>query len=364
MASLINKVDSEFTKDNNTISGLENEINNGKNIIANAIGTPLTSTDTFTEMGSDINGLLSTFKTNMMKNGVTVNSGDKFKALIDKIATLADNEGGLQYAEGTGTMTITASSGWTQFSFIDIDFDPTLVILRTYSTTFGLSSEYNIIDSSIHNSNSNYGILSSGYDWTPSCYISGKTVFASNSASYDCNYRVKWYAIGVGEEDTTLRDSLANILEDEGVEVLEEDTMADLIVKTDEEFDRKIDVKNGSYTYPITMTEDIRKITITHNLGKAPSFISIYIPYTSLYYLYGGYENYLQTTTTRAMNHIIDSRVYYDTDHRFIVLADSNRYVHAYITDITDTSFSFAMRCGMEGSGYEIHLDSFDWVVM
>jgi hypothetical protein len=48
-----------------------------------------------------------------------------------------------------------------------------------------------------------------------------------------------WYAIGVGEEDTTLRDSLASILEDEGVEVLEEDTMADLIVKTDEEFDRK-----------------------------------------------------------------------------------------------------------------------------
>jgi hypothetical protein len=112
------------------------------------------------------------------------------------------------------------------------------------------------------------------------------------------------------------------------------------------------------------MTEDIQKITINHNLGKTPSFVNIYIPYTSLYYLYGGYENYLQTTTTRAMNHIIDSRVYYDADHRFIVLADSNRYIHAYITDITDTSFSFAMCCGMEGSGYEIHLDSFEWVVM
>ena len=43
----------------------------------------------------------------------------------------------------------------------------------------------------------------------------------------------KWLAIGVGEEDTTLRDSLANILEDEGVEVSPEDDMVTLISKVD-----------------------------------------------------------------------------------------------------------------------------------
>ena len=48
----------------------------------------------------------------------------------------------------------------------------------------------------------------------------------------------KWYAIGVGEEDTTLRDSLASILEDEGVSVTEEDDMASLINKVDEEFNK------------------------------------------------------------------------------------------------------------------------------
>ena len=47
------------------------------------------------------------------------------------------------------------------------------------------------------------------------------------------------YAIGVGEEDTTLRDSLASILEEEGVSVTEEDDMASLITKVDSEFDRK-----------------------------------------------------------------------------------------------------------------------------
>jgi hypothetical protein len=48
-----------------------------------------------------------------------------------------------------------------------------------------------------------------------------------------------WYAIGVGEEDTTLRDSLASILEEEGVSVTEDDDMASLISKVDSEFDRK-----------------------------------------------------------------------------------------------------------------------------
>ena len=89
-----------------TIVGAINELfqsaNNGKQLIADAIGAPLSSNDTFSAMSNDINGLLSTFKTNMMNNGVTVNSSDKFKSLIDKIATLADSEGkGIQYAEFT-----------------------------------------------------------------------------------------------------------------------------------------------------------------------------------------------------------------------------------------------------------------------
>ena len=68
--------------------------NNGKQLIANAIGEPLDSNDTFSAMSNDINGLLSQFKTNMMNNGIAVESGDKFKALIDKmkgLTTLRDS---------------------------------------------------------------------------------------------------------------------------------------------------------------------------------------------------------------------------------------------------------------------------------
>lgn len=138
------KQDDTLNTEDKTITGAINELeqeindlfqsaNNGKQLIADAIGEPLNSEQTFSAMSNNIKSLLNTFKTNMMSSGVTVEANDKFKQLIDKIATLA--------------------------------------------------------------------------------------------------------------EDTTLRDSLASVLEDEGVEVLPEDDMASLIVKTDEEFDRKNAIK-------------------------------------------------------------------------------------------------------------------------
>ena len=86
MSSSVGDV-SMLNTENNTIVGALAEIV-GKKEIANAIGEPLAETDKFTEMSSEINGLLSTFKTNMMNAGVVVESGDKFKSLIDKIKGL------------------------------------------------------------------------------------------------------------------------------------------------------------------------------------------------------------------------------------------------------------------------------------
>ena len=82
---------STLNTENKTIVGALAEIV-GKKEIANAIGEPLTASDTFGEMGNEINGLLSQFKTNMMNSGVVVESGDKFKQLIDKIQGLTEGE--------------------------------------------------------------------------------------------------------------------------------------------------------------------------------------------------------------------------------------------------------------------------------
>ena len=91
------KQDDDLETNDKTIVGAINELfqcaNNGKQLIASAIGEPLSSEDTFSAMSDDINSLLSTFKTNMMNVGVTVESNDKFKSLIDKIATISNSKG-------------------------------------------------------------------------------------------------------------------------------------------------------------------------------------------------------------------------------------------------------------------------------
>ena len=109
--------------------------NNGKELIANAIGEPVSAEDTFNAMSDDINGLLSTFKTNMMNNGVTVNGSDKFKQLIDKIATLADSEGkGIQHASGqidVDSYTFVNVNSTHTFSFNEpLKFTPTYLFIR------------------------------------------------------------------------------------------------------------------------------------------------------------------------------------------------------------------------------------------
>jgi hypothetical protein len=121
----------ELNTENKTIVGALVEIV-GKKEIANAIGEPLAETDKFSEMSSEINGLLSTFKTNMMNAGVVVENGDKFKNLIDKIKGLTEGEGnkGIQYAEGEVTKSYITryNSGVINLNIdYDLDFVPTLI---------------------------------------------------------------------------------------------------------------------------------------------------------------------------------------------------------------------------------------------
>ena len=94
------------------INELFQSANNGKELIATAIGEPLNSSDTFSAMSNGIDGLTTSFKTALMNNGVSVTSTDKFKQLIEKIATLADSEGkGIKFASGSyDDITLTTSA--------------------------------------------------------------------------------------------------------------------------------------------------------------------------------------------------------------------------------------------------------------
>ena len=267
------------------------EIAEGKELIANAVGEPLTAEESFNEMSNDINGLLSTFKTNMMNNGITVEAGDKFKALIDKIATMVEEGSGkgIQFASGTGTV-VSKPELSSNGDFIEVDslsFKPTIILAH-----FDKNTHVFFDSTDVDNNNGE------GYFLINSAGVT-RTTLDDDSIVTDSGFRLwiyglsrvgleyNWVAIGVGEEDTTLRDSLASILEEEGVSVTEEDDMASLISKVDEEFDRKneeieniqqnvIPIKKiiVTDTLPTTVTDDIVLLT---NI-PAPNIYTTQIP--------------------------------------------------------------------------------------
>ena len=243
--------DENLMTESKTIVGAINEIY-GKNLIADSIGEPLNNTDTYSKMSSDINNLLSTFKTNMMNAGVAIESNDKFKQLIEKIKGLTEGEGnkGIQYTKLTGQWEIQSnqSTGNKTISIpLGLDFTPSIIIcyFPTYAAYgfgggayfYNLSGQQNVIVANnipyinAQNSNSKMEITN----------ISSESISISNGFYTPDGERYYFlggicteiYAIGVGEEDTTLRDSLANILENKGVNVTEEDDMASLITKVD-----------------------------------------------------------------------------------------------------------------------------------
>jgi hypothetical protein len=72
------------TENTKTIVAALNEIK-GKDIISNAVGSPLVFDDTFEVMGEKINGLTSNFKSKLLGLGVSVSSVDKLESLISKL---------------------------------------------------------------------------------------------------------------------------------------------------------------------------------------------------------------------------------------------------------------------------------------
>ena len=72
------------TENTKTIVAALNEIH-GKDVICNAVGSPLLTTDTFNVMGEKIKGLTADFKAKLLGLGVDVSGVDKMESLIRKM---------------------------------------------------------------------------------------------------------------------------------------------------------------------------------------------------------------------------------------------------------------------------------------
>ena len=309
--------------DSKSIVGAINELfqsaDSGKQLIANAIGEPVSAEDTFSAMSNDINSLLSTFKTNMMNNGITVESGDKFKSLIDKIATMVEEGSGkgIQFVEGT-SVAITDTFAGEAYRGFDIDikslgFKP-YIIIGIYIDTADregdnccISLYLKELSTYYKDSNIMVSVLRGNANDPNHKTISSKIT--------DDNYRlytrapvgstIKWYAIGVGEEDTTLRDSLADILENKGMDVTEEDDIASLITKVE-------GIEQGSrypkwYTHPGNVISTDKQISVQcYNSSAIACGTNIYCmggysgPYGSYHTMNDCYNTVDNTITSKT----------------------------------------------------------------
>ena len=247
------------------VDRVDNAENMGK--LANAIGEPVTANHSVDEVVEGLGEMLSTFKTNMMNSGVMVESSDKFKQLIDKIKGLTEGEGnkGIQFAEGIVSNSSVQLYEAQEYGIIkpktitvetNLKFTPTFIFMHIPGGIYSNYSSNSPIEGclisnispayithasnfvvKIQNINNNkfdiYTNTLCKEDENYSLYMCGPYSDSSSETPHSSNEPIRWYAIGIGEEDTTLRDSLADILENKGVYVTEEDDMASLITKVD-----------------------------------------------------------------------------------------------------------------------------------
>ena len=319
------------------------------NKLANSIGNPITASDNVDEVCDKVNGLLSTFKTNMMNSGVMVEGTDKFKQLIDKIKGLTEGEGnkGIQFAQGNGKQ-ISVDTLTDEGISVDIDFEPMFLflaisnrntpsytdsgyhgstdtlgvaaicipdlILADSSRTIGLGAIGNGIGSSYYyNIIFNTG-LTDGKITVKKTSIGPSWIYGSPAVDYD------WYAIGVGEEDTTLRDSLASILQDEGVTVTEEDDMADLITKVDEEFDNRKQILVNA------LVNEGLNAEITNTYEELITMISLlkYVPANSIINGDSTDSDFINRLTSYSINRgDADSKITYSVSNNTIIVEGS-----------------------------------------
>ena len=331
----------------NAINSLiDDRVDNINNInkLANSIGNPVTASDNVDEVCDKVNGLLSTFKTNMMNSGVMVEGTDKFKQLIDKIKGLTEGEGnkGIQFDSGivtssTSKMTFTDDNNSVyDMYYFSLDYEPTILLIDTdfiqkMSTAITGEGSCSIIYNSLENKDT-IVFSSSGTAGTASKFVNlntnnnnGKLCFPIVEWDYNSNYKNslsegKYYAIRVGEEDTTLRDSLASILQDEGVDVTEEDDMADLINKVDEEFDNRKQILVNA------LVSEGLNAEITNTYEELITMISLlkYVPANSIINGDSTDSDFINRLTSYSINRgDADSKITYSVSNNTIIVEGS-----------------------------------------
>jgi hypothetical protein len=221
---------------------------------------------------------------------------------------------GIKFAEGTGSWTVSSS---VTISSPDLDFIPDIIICHFESLT---QTRYYYGNHTAENTTSyrtyitNTSPLINTYNSASKLYISdielGSFKLKMNSLNENNSYGnywyisgkcIGWYAIGLDEKDTALRDLLASILIEEGVSVTDEDNMISLIRKVDEEFNDKNneigDMKQGLID---TLTSKGLNVDDNLSFNELLDLVNVQMPPTLVLYDNGYVNTEIVGSFTRA----------------------------------------------------------------
>jgi len=373
------KNDTTLQTSDKTIVGAINELfqsaNNGKELIASSIGEPLSSDQTFQAMSTDIDSLLGTFKANMMNSGVTVEANDKFKQLIDKLANLNDAGGSnIQVISGeydfdqmvSKVFTLTDDYTYSisinpSLGYIELEFDtpPILIYVENYvHLKLASIADYEFVSNSIYDTVLNNEVVLSTYNYGDSVpqgdiyhvhpiiednkYTIPVSIDIYEDAYVDQDYtptlqdkHCRWVAVcGDNTEDTTLRDSLASILQGEGVSVTEEDDMASLISKVDIEFDKQVTPQGTAESSDVAQGK-----TFINSTGELLTGTGALLNLPGLVYDYGNLDTTLIGEFKVQYYYGGSTGYTYNDDHIYIKNAATNDQSSANNIIVSDKMF-------------------------
>jgi hypothetical protein len=302
------------TEEKGSLVGAINELfqnaNNGKQLIADAIGSPLTEGDTFAAMGNSINRLTTDFRNALALKGVNA-PGDKFETLINRIDEIVQSGNVLNNqvmisGEYVAPEDYIPRGGYDKTISIELnlDFDPEYFFI--YFSNLGNKNDSNLnsytwTESVILSTDCPEVLLHAAY--TPSGYGGSDTRFRLSydrttanitliKGSYGSYAYVKqgdiirWYAIGSSQ------------LPNNGGERTITPSTTDQVLP-DGYYSGDITVKGDSDLKPENIVEGVEIFGVTGNVKKGSSqFSAMYNNdvFKPLYYTQNGVEKVLYLT--------------------------------------------------------------------
>lgn len=109
---------------NSALTELFTFADNGKKLISNVIGSPLSATDTFQQQKDKIQGLKNTMASNLSSKGQSASGTEGLNSLISKIKNI---DTGLKYA--TGTYHIDTQTNTPKIEVSNLSFKPKLIFV-------------------------------------------------------------------------------------------------------------------------------------------------------------------------------------------------------------------------------------------